>query len=176
MLGVRVGSTMMSWMDDCSGCVSSLEGFAGLSVANVELGIPHGHHLPAESQISNGLVLDEEDLGLKNVPAGERRDEVVEERDVLGRERVTSWRQRADGGRGAALEEHRALIEVDRETGVGGDITVRVLVDDEVLHIVRSCDHHFLDAALDEVDDPHMKPASLGAGARDGREPDAIGG
>ena len=80
---------------------------------------------------------------------------MVEERDVLGRQRVAPGRQRADGGRGAALEEDRALVEIDRETGVGGDVTVGVLVDDEVLHIVRSRDHHLLHAAPDEVDDPH---------------------
>ncbi len=123
--------------------------------AQVELGIAHRHHLAAEGQIPDRLVFDEEHLGLEDVAAGERSDEMVEERDVLGRERIPPGRQSAHGGRAAAFEEHRAFIEIDGEARVGGDVTVGVLVDDEVLHIVRSCDHHLLHATLDEVDDPH---------------------
>ena len=58
--------------------------------AQIELGIPHRHHLTAEREVTNRLVFDEEDLGLEDVAVGKRSDEMVEKGDVLGREWIAT--------------------------------------------------------------------------------------
>src|SRR6185436_11940127 len=73
---------------------------------------------------------------------------------VLGLERVPARREVAFVL--AVSEEERALVAVDGELRVHGDVLIGVLVDDEVLNVVRARDHHLAHATLDEIHDPHV--------------------
>ena len=63
--------------------------------------------------------------------------------------------RRQDPDDPSVLEEDRALVAVDGELRVHGDVLVGVLVDDELFEVVRARDHHLAHAALDEVENTH---------------------
>src|SRR5580658_10130941 len=107
----------------------------------------------AERHAADGRGLDEEDLRDEDLPARVVGHQLVEKRDVLRVQRDATGRDHADHA--PVLEEHRALVAVDGELRVGGDVLIGVLVDDQGLLVVRSRDHHLAHAVAYEVEHSH---------------------
>jgi len=101
--------------------------------------------------------------GSRIVPIGPPKDlapghvghDLVEEGDVLGLQGVPSRGEDADDP--PVLEEDGHLIAVDGELRVHRDVLIGVLVDDELLEVVRPRDHHFAHAVLHEVEHAHRQ-------------------
>ncbi len=138
--------------------------------ADIELGIPHRPNGPPESLVVLRLGGDEVDLADEDVPTGELVDNGVEERDVLGLQRVTSRTERPDVA--PILEEEGDLVRVNGQLTPERKGLIGMFVDDLVFERVVARNHHALHATLDEVDDSHV--LTLPQRELAGAEPHAI--
>jgi len=116
-------------------------------------GIDHVPDRSTERHSAHGSGRHEEDLRDVDLAARVLGDKKVEKWYVLRFERHSSGREDSDDP--PISEEHRTLVAVDGELGMHGDVLVRVLVDDEVLAVVRTSDHQLAHAIADKIENAH---------------------